>query len=209
MPKTKINDISPLIMAINVNSLDDAKAAIAGGCDVNGTMYDETPLICAIRNGRPELVKLFLEHGADPRHRDCNTPWTPFMLASIQVHLPARKHRPARVAKGSREIVRIFHAAGVNDPEADGIYGRVEKESTLLKSAKARGARADTLVLEADGVVIEYPLRLKRDPLGRIIPSITLLELARAYGLNHLEEYLMTEKVKSKAKTATQPRRSC
>ena len=38
------------------------------------------------------------------------------------------------------------------DPEADGIYGRVEKESAVLRSARLRGANARTQMFEVEGV---------------------------------------------------------
>ncbi len=70
MPRSKTTDISPLIKAINANSTRDVAAAIAAGCDVNTTYLDMTPLMCAIHNGRPELVQLLLKHGTNPLQRD-------------------------------------------------------------------------------------------------------------------------------------------
>lgn len=51
------------------NNVEIARLLIQAGADVNHVDKDgETPLWKAVRNGFPELVNLYLENGADPRH---------------------------------------------------------------------------------------------------------------------------------------------
>lgn len=184
--------VSQLLVAIRANKPREVLAAIKGGSGVNSTRLGLSPLICAIQNGRPELVKLLLEHGADWAKRDRNTPWSPLMLATIQSYLPGRRHRPARVAKASRQIVTILRNAGARDPEADGVLGRVEQEESLIRSLAERGADAETKVFDADGVVILFPKRLERSAMGRFVPRLTLRQFAEAYHLCHLEAAMKT-----------------
>jgi hypothetical protein len=182
--------VLPLIRAINANKLSDVIATIKNGCGVDSTSHGERPLMLAIHNGQPEIVELLLKNGADWRRRDGNTSWTPLMLATLQCHLPARRHRPGSIAKASRKIVAILKGAGASDPEADGILGRIENEDAIIRAVAARRISAEADVFDVEGVVVLYPKRLKRSSLGLFIPCIPLLQWARTNRLGRLEAAL-------------------
>ena len=57
-----------LVSAIGSDDIAQAQAAIAAGADVNANAGEgRTPLIQAVMFIRPQLVKLLVERGADPR----------------------------------------------------------------------------------------------------------------------------------------------
>jgi cytochrome c len=55
-----------LLDAVKAGDLNAAKAAIAGGADVNEKTGLFTPLVAAIRAGKHDVAVLLLDHGADP-----------------------------------------------------------------------------------------------------------------------------------------------
>ena len=63
-----INEPSPIIKAIQAGqSLDAIKALLTAGADVNrADRYGKLPLMEALHTGPISLVRLLLEHGADP-----------------------------------------------------------------------------------------------------------------------------------------------
>ncbi|MGK5595566.1 MAG: ankyrin repeat domain-containing protein [Parachlamydiaceae bacterium] len=73
--------ISPFLSVIKKHDLEKALAFIEGGVDIN-RIYDVygTPLHYALVYGTPEIIKLLLQHGADPHLCD---EWgnSPFILA--------------------------------------------------------------------------------------------------------------------------------
>ena len=65
----KPKDEAPMLMQALTSKKDFAfiKAMIVAGCDVNDPYepFNTTPLMMACKDGPPELVELFLDHGAD------------------------------------------------------------------------------------------------------------------------------------------------
>ena len=81
-----INEPSPIIKAIQAGqSLDTIKALLTAGADVNRSdRYGKFPLMEALHTGPISLVRLILEHGADPndtrsggRRVSYTEPWAP------------------------------------------------------------------------------------------------------------------------------------
>lgn len=66
-----MSDATPqLLSAIMANNVAMAQSAIAAGADVNGDVGEgRTPLIVAAMTSKPAIVRLLLEHGADPKRR--------------------------------------------------------------------------------------------------------------------------------------------
>src|SRR5690242_21733738 len=63
-PRTR----SPLLIAAAAGELDTVTLLLDLGLDVGEVdpITQETPLLCAIRNSRREVIRLLLERGADP-----------------------------------------------------------------------------------------------------------------------------------------------
>lgn len=71
----------PLLVAIERTDADTVTALLAGGADVNRGDASQTPLMLAARKGSLPLVKLLLEHEADPNVKASEGD-TPLMLAA-------------------------------------------------------------------------------------------------------------------------------
>jgi ankyrin repeat protein len=183
-------DSAAVFRAIRDDKPQEVLAAIKAGWDPNGTYLGVAPLTSAIQKGRTSLVKLLLDHGADPAKRDRASGWSPLMLATIQTLLPPAKYRPARIATENRRIVKILVDAGARDAETLGVLGRIDNESALLRSVLDFGATPETEVVEIEGVVVVYPKRLQKSAVGRWTPRETLLQVARKFRLTHLEALL-------------------
>ena len=62
---------SKLFTAVAANNVEAMKLAIAGGADIEGTdIQGHTPLMAAVRQDSPDMVKALIEEGANP-----DTPW--------------------------------------------------------------------------------------------------------------------------------------
>ena len=81
------NRRTPLHLAVTKGQLDFVEW-IAGETarDNAEALADETPLIQALKADRADLVRILLEHGADPNHRmeDSTPDWTPLHCAAAQ-----------------------------------------------------------------------------------------------------------------------------
>src|SRR5690242_8691570 len=63
-----------LITAIGSDKSADAAEAIAAGADVNADVGEgRTMLISAVMFSRPQIVRMLLDHGADPNRRARDT----------------------------------------------------------------------------------------------------------------------------------------
>ena len=63
--------VSPLQIAVRLGFVEGAEALIKGGAQVSiADSQGETPLISAVHQRSPQLVRLLLEKGADPDHND-------------------------------------------------------------------------------------------------------------------------------------------
>ena len=60
---------NPLCQAILKGELSTVQRLIRQGEDLNKRSLGKTPLIFAARYNRPEIARLLLEHGADPKRR--------------------------------------------------------------------------------------------------------------------------------------------
>lgn len=134
-PRVALHRLDPrgaLLQAIRMDDVGAAREALARGAPVDGargTEKNPRPLILAIELGRPELVRLLLEHKADP---------------AIQSPLG----EPAlilAVRGGDLRTIQLLLAAGA-PPDA-----RARSGFTALMEAARSGATANVELLVASG----------------------------------------------------------
>jgi ankyrin repeat protein len=129
-----------LFDAIKDGNLENAKAAIAAGLEVNAkSMYGFAPLHIAAANGCTDIVRLLIAHGADVNAMEETAEWTPLYCAVWSGHTDAARlliengakvnvigdyGKPLHVATsyGLTDIVRLLisHGADVNAKDGDG-----------------------------------------------------------------------------------------
>jgi len=99
---------TPLIHAVMKNHLDSAKALLRRAADANQAVNGITPLHVAVFDRNEDMMRLLLEHGANPSHYDavhyptCEAPfldvirrqslWAVQLLASIGRQLVDADH---------------------------------------------------------------------------------------------------------------------
>jgi cytochrome c len=126
-----------LLDAVKAGDLDAAKAAIAGGADVNEKTGLFTPLVAAIRGAKHDMAALLLENGADPNKGVGSN--TPLSIASD---------------KGDADGVKLLLEKGADARFAvDGLTAlHAAAESGCLKCVELLvGAGADVNALTALG----------------------------------------------------------
>ncbi len=110
-----------LFNAAQTGDLDEVKAAIEAGADVNSkTRYSATALSFAAEKGHLEIVKFLIENGADPNVQDTFYKATPLTWANYQNH--------KEVAKYLKE----------HDAELPTLKADPEKTKKQLKKAKEK-----------------------------------------------------------------------
>ena len=72
---------SAICIAAENGDLKSAKVVLQEDPTALSGEFDDSPLLIAIRNGHSELVKLLLEHGADPDESDENNYGIPAQTA--------------------------------------------------------------------------------------------------------------------------------
>ena len=102
--------LTPLMTAARTGSVDVVREFIAGGADVNAavTATGSTALMWAVSERHPEVVRLLLVAGADPRASTLKG-FTPLMYA-------------ARNGDVATAAVLIAAGSDVNEPSADGTH---------------------------------------------------------------------------------------
>jgi len=131
-----------LYAAIDSNSFTAAKAAIAGGADVNARFsHGSTALMLAAEGGDVDIVKALLAHGAH-LHAQCGCGWTVLMHAAaggdnvpmLQLLLDhgLNVNRAAQSAKTQDKLQTALETAA--------FYGSAANVKYLL----ARGAKVNT-----------------------------------------------------------------
>jgi ankyrin repeat protein len=141
-----------LVSAIVSNDLPKARSAIARGADVNaGGQEGRTPLIAAAMFTRPEIVKLLLEHGADPgREADdatCGNALTAAFSAMNGVTITGQDDEPdPRKREAAVEVVRLIAAKKVG---LNHLVRRATTSKTVLMIAAEAGV-ADVVQILLD-----------------------------------------------------------
>lgn len=89
---------SALLWAAKHGQKSTAEQSLQGGGDINVVDDEVTPLYLAAKNSHVELVRLLLEHGADPNFKGSSN-WTPLFEAA---------------ANGDEDIVRLMIQRGAD-----------------------------------------------------------------------------------------------
>jgi ankyrin repeat protein len=145
--------ITDLVSAIMANDIPKARSAIAHGADVNsGAQEGRTPLIIAAMATRPDMVKLLLEHGANPALESgdatCGNALTAAFFAMNGSTLMERDDEPdPRKREAAVEVVRLIAAKKV------GLNLLVRRATTsqtaLMMAAEAGIADVVQILLDA------------------------------------------------------------
>lgn len=152
---------TPLILAIQNGLVDLVRLFIQKGADVNKETRTETPLLVAVKGKSLELMTLLLDKGANPNKELANE--TPLLVA---------------IGNKSLEIVNLLLERGAdpNKPSQSGTYPLLLamelKEQAIIDALKARGARADALLIKAamsgSVPVVQQLLKDGLDPSAQI-----------------------------------------
>ena len=102
--------LTPLMTAARTGSVDVVRALVNGGADVNAAVTEtgSTALMWAVSEPHPEIVRLLLDTGADPRASTVKG-FTPLMYA-------------ARNGDVSTAAALVAAGSDVNEPSADGTH---------------------------------------------------------------------------------------
>ena len=106
----QMSGLTPLMTAARTGSADVTRALIAGGANVNAvvTATGSTALMWAVSEPHPEIVRVLLAAGAEPR-ASTRKGFTPLMYA-------------ARNGDIATAAVLIASGSDVNEPSADGTH---------------------------------------------------------------------------------------
>lgn len=172
-----------LLNAVGSNDVAQARAAIAAGADVNVDPGEgRTPLITAVIFTRPAMVKLLLEHGADPL-RQAGSPIIGnavtaafFAMNGVALTDPAEEVDPEKHA-AALEVLKAVTAPRLG---LDLLVRRATTQKTALMMAAEKG------VLDA----VEVLLAAGADPNAANGGKYTALDYAvegRAFGVRGSE----------------------
>jgi len=145
---------SALLTAIMANSSVQARAAIAGGANVNAdTGEGRSPLIVAAMSTRPDLVQLLLDHGADTRTRaedpSVGNAVTAAFFAMNGTELTGRSDEPdARKHAAALQVLKLVAA---RKQDLNLLVKRGQTELSALMIAAQAGALDAVEVLLAAG----------------------------------------------------------
>jgi ankyrin repeat protein len=183
---------SMLVSAIAAGNLSQASAAIEGGANVNADTGDgRTPLIVAAMFTKPEMVRLLLDHGADPRKRahdpSTGNAVTAAFFAMNGTELTGRSDEPdARRHAAALEVLKLTagRKEGLNL-----LVKRGPTELTALMIAAQAGALDAVEVLLAAGAdpnatnggkytALDYAV--DRPPVWSQVPAVNRSAIVRA-----------------------------
>jgi hypothetical protein len=142
---------SVLMAAIERRDLTAVRVALAAGIPAEGSAWrrlvarrDPTPLLAAVRTNSIEIVKLLLDHGADP-NRDTQAWRTPLAVAAYNGDRPMIELLLSRGATVNPPVRR--HASAI---EMAAWYNRPELVAFLLE----RGADPDLVLSRGDSSLV-------------------------------------------------------
>ena len=149
---------SQLVSAIMSNNPMQARAAIAAGADVNAdTGEGRTPLILAAMTTKPEIARILIENGADPRKQAqmpaTGNAVTAAFFAMNGTKLTGRTDEPD--AKGHADALEVLRLVAKRMGELDehGLDLPVRRATTnltaLMMAAEAGAADAVHILLDA------------------------------------------------------------
>jgi ankyrin repeat protein len=145
---------SDLVAAIMSDNAAQANAAIAKGANVNAdTGEGRTPLIVAAMSIRPAMVRLLLEHGADPNRRASDAATgnalTAAFFAMNGTELTGRGDEPD--ARKHAAALDVLKAVAGSKVDLNAKVRRAATELTALMIAADAGAQDAVEVLLAAG----------------------------------------------------------
>ncbi|MGD2153511.1 MAG: TonB family protein [Gemmatimonadales bacterium] len=127
--------VAALLTAAGEGRVDDVRALLDGGVDVNARNDDGwTPLLYAALGGHPDVVALLLEYGADVNASN-DVGWTPLIGAAMS---------------GRAEVVRVLLDHGA-DPEARSMRTPDGDSAVTALIVGARYGHADVVSALLDG----------------------------------------------------------
>jgi ankyrin repeat protein len=145
---------SDLVTAIAADDTARAAAAIAAGADVDADIGDgRTPLIGAVMFIRPAIVKLLLEHGADPSRRagdeTIGNALTAAFFAMSGTELTGRGDAPD--ARKHAAALEVLELAAKSKASPNLLVRRATTSMSVLMIAAEAGALDAVQVLLAAG----------------------------------------------------------
>lgn len=110
----------PMLKAIKSNDLEGLRQALQGGADPDLKIQNITMLGRACARGHLELVKVLLDHGADPSVRMMNN-WNVYHTAANNGHL---------------EVLKYLHESGIPGIDATGVEEGKPIDVALVREHK-------------------------------------------------------------------------
>ncbi|MBX9569282.1 MAG: ankyrin repeat domain-containing protein [Candidatus Obscuribacterales bacterium] len=170
-------ELSSLLKSIYENDLAGARQALAKGVDCRlKDSQDNCAIVSAVIHNNPEMVKLILEHGADPNQKLDDGRTALYFAAMDSRYGKNTPEEKESAAKASNEIIQILLSknADVNAADEYGI-------TPLMNAAESGHLQAVKLLLEKNADVSAVVVKEKADlASGRIVAvkGDTALKLA-------------------------------
>jgi ankyrin repeat protein len=178
-------ELTPLIYAARVGSLDSARVLLDAGVDVNQlTRYGWSPLLAATQNRNYRLGAFLIERGADVNLANKGG-WTPLYLATDNRNLEGGDYPTRTPDMNDLDYIRLLLDSGAN-PNAQ-LTESTETRTVFTNQWLDEDGATAFLRASQSGDVELMKLLLERGADPKIYTTLGVTPLAAAAGIGWVE----------------------